>query len=95
MPDLQTFLGTHAKGGFILRGVNGEEEKESVVQFVDMVHLSFPIWLYPDERILRSRNSFSLPYSIVLDLGEIVRYPWSGTTCLSALVRIISPMLRQ
>lgn len=67
MPDLEAFFRKHADEGFILLGVNVREEKETVVQFVDMFHLTFPIWLDPDETTLRSLNSFSLPYSIVID----------------------------
>jgi len=95
MPDLEAFFRTHADGGLILLGVNVGEEKETVVQFVDMFHLTFPIWLDPDESTLRSLNSFSLPYSIVIDREGIVRYAWSGATCLSVLESTISPMLRQ
>ncbi len=95
MPDLETFFRTHAEEGFVLLGVNVGEELEAVVQFVDMFHLTFPILLDPDESTLRSLNSFSLPYSIVIDREGIVRYAWSGATCLSILESTISPMLRQ
>jgi len=94
MPDLEAFFRTHADEGFVLLGVNVGEEKETVVQFVDTFHLTFPIWLDPDESTLRALNSFSLPYSIVIDRDGFVRYAWSGATCLSALESIISPMLR-
>ena len=43
MPDLEAFFRTHADEGFILLGVNVGEEKEAVIQFVDMFHLTFPI----------------------------------------------------
>ncbi|MCK5318631.1 MAG: TlpA family protein disulfide reductase, partial [Anaerolineales bacterium] len=95
MPDLETFFHTHAEEGFVLLGVNVGEEMETVVQFVDMFHLTFLILLDPDESTLRSLNSFSLPYSIVIDREGIVRYAWSGATCLSILESTISPMLRQ
>ena len=95
MPDLEAFFRTHADGGFILLGINVGEEKETVAQFVDMFHLTFPIWLDPDESTLRSLNSFSLPYSIVIDREGIVRYAWSGATCLSVLESTIASMLRQ
>ncbi len=95
MPDLEAFFRTHADEGFILLGVNVGEEKDIVVQFVDTFHLTFPIWLDPDESTMRALNSFSLPYSIVIDREGIVRYAWSGATCLSALESIISPMLQQ
>lgn len=95
MPDLETFFRTHAEEGFVLLGVNVGEGMETVVQFVDMFHLTFPILLDPDESTLRSLNSFSLPYSIVIDREGIVRYAWSGATCLSILESTISPMLHQ
>jgi peroxiredoxin len=95
MPDLEAFFHTHADEEFVLLGINVGEEKETVVQFVDKFHLTIPIWLDPDESTLRAPNSFSLPYSIVIDRDGFVRYAWSGATCLSALESIISPMLRQ
>ncbi len=95
MPDLETFFRTHAEEGFVLLGVNVGEEIETVVQFVDTFHLSFPIWLDPEESTSRSLNTFSLPYSIVSDREGMVRYAWSGATCLSVLESTISPMVRQ
>ncbi len=95
MPDLEAFFRIHAEEGFVLLGVNVGEKKEAVVQFVDTFQLTFPIWLDPDESTLRSLNSFSLPYSIVIDREGIVRYAWSGATCLSALESTISPIVRQ
>jgi peroxiredoxin len=95
MPDLETFFQTHTKEGFTLLGVNVGENPETVVQFVDTFHLTFPIWLDPDESTLQSLNSFSLPYSIVIDREGVVRYAWSGATCLMMLENTISPMLRQ
>jgi peroxiredoxin len=95
MPDLEAYFRAHADEGFVLLGVNVGEEKETVVQFVDMFHLTFSIWLDPGESTLRSLNSFSLPYSIVIDREGTVSYAWSGATCQSALERTISPMLRQ
>ncbi|MCK5634805.1 MAG: TlpA family protein disulfide reductase [Anaerolineales bacterium] len=95
MPDLEAFYHIHAEEGFVLLGVNVGEEMETVVQFVNTFQLTFPIWLDPDESTLRSLNSFSLPYSIVIDREGIVRYAWSGATCSDALENTISPMLRQ
>ena len=95
MPDLETFFRTHSEDGFVLLGVNVGEGLETVVQFVDTFRLTFPIWLDPEESTLRSLNSFSLPYSIVIDREGIVRYAWSGATCLSMLENTISPILRQ
>jgi peroxiredoxin len=95
MPDLEAFFHTHADEGFILLGVNVGEEKDIVVQFVDTFHLTFPILLDPDESTMRALNSFSLPHSIVIDREGIVRFAWSGATCLSALESIISPMLHR
>ncbi len=95
MPDLETYYRAHAEGGFILLGVNVGEETETVIQFVDTFHLTFPIWLDPDESTMRALNTFSLPYSVVIDREGIVRYAWSGATCLSALESTISPLLRQ
>lgn len=95
MPDLEAFFHSHAEEGFELLGVNVGEETETVVQFMNTFQLTFPIWLDPDESILRSLNSFSIPYSIIIDRGGIVRYAWSGATCLSVLESTIAPMLRQ
>lgn len=95
MPDLEKFFSEHTEEGFTLLGINVGEERETVVQFVNTFQLSFPIWLDPTKRTSRALNSFSLPYSIVLDREGNVRYAWSGSTCLSALENTITPLLRQ
>lgn len=95
MPDQEAFFHTHAEEGFVLLGVNVGEEMVILAQFVNTFQLTFPIWLDPDESALQSLNSFSLPYSIVIDREGIVRYAWSGATCSNVLESTISPMLRQ
>jgi len=95
MPDLETFFCKHDEEGFVILGVNVGEEMVTVVKFVDTFHPTFPIWLDPDESTIRALNSFSLPHSIVIDRDGIVRYTWSGATCLSKFESTISPMLCQ
>jgi peroxiredoxin len=95
MPDLQTFYDNYQDQGFTLIGVNIGESQEQVLGYALENELTFPLWLDPDEASLRTLNTISLPYSIVIDREGTVRYAWSGATCISALENTISPLIVQ
>ena len=95
MPDLQAFYEKYGGQGFTLIGVNIGESNEQVLAFAVENQLTFPLWLDPDEQSLQALNTISLPYSIVIDRDGIVRYAWSGATCLDALEQSVAPMILQ
>jgi len=95
MPALLSYFENYRDKGFTLIGVNIGETRAQVLEFGLENQLTFPLWLDPTELSLRALNSISLPYSIVIDRTGIVRYAWSGATCLDALEKTITPLLVQ
>jgi cytochrome c biogenesis protein CcmG/thiol:disulfide interchange protein DsbE len=95
MPDLQAFYEKYKEQGFTLIGVNIGESNEQVLSFALENQLTFPLWLDPNEQSLRALNTISLPYSIVIDRDGIVRFAWSGATCIDALEKSVAPMILQ
>ena len=95
MPDLQTFYDRYRNDQFTLIAVNIGETQQQVLDFALDQGLSFPLWLDPQEQSLRAFNTISLPYSAVIDREGIVRYAWSGATCLTQLEQSITPLILQ
>jgi peroxiredoxin len=95
MPDLQTFYDKYHDMGFTLIGINIGESREQVLAFALEHDLTFPMWLDPTELTLRAFNTISLPYSAVIDREGIVRYAWSGATCLRELESTVTPLIMQ
>jgi peroxiredoxin len=95
MPDLQAFYEKYKGQGFTLVGVNIGESQEQVLNFALENQLTFPLWLDPDEESLRALNTISLPYSVVIDRDGIIRFAWSGATCITALEKSIAPIILQ
>lgn len=95
MPDLQAFYDKYQQRDFTLVGVNIGETPEQVVDFAVAQQLSFPLWLDPHEDSLRALNTISLPSSVVIDRTGMVRFAWSGATCLSTLERVVAPLILQ
>jgi thiol-disulfide isomerase/thioredoxin len=95
LPDLEAYYQNHRDEDFVIIGVNIGESGTIVEEFLEANDISYPIWLDPDERTLRSLNTISLPYSILIDRDGEVRLAWSGATCLENLEAAVTPILRQ
>jgi peroxiredoxin len=95
MPDLQAFFETYKDHAFTLIGINIGETREQVLNFGIEQDLSFPLWLDPKEESLRALNTILLPYSVVIDRNGVVRFAWSGATCVEALERVVAPLILQ
>ena len=95
MPALLNYFESYHDKGFTLIGVNIGETRAQVLEFGLENQLTFPLWLDPTESSLRALNTIALPYSIVIDRTGMVRYAWSGATCLDALETTITPLLVQ
>lgn len=95
MPDLQSFFEKYQERDFTLVGVNIGETPAQVMDFALDQQLTFPLWLDPQEVSLQALNTISLPYSVVIDRVGVVRFAWSGATCLSALEKVVAPLILQ
>ncbi|MGD8632546.1 MAG: TlpA disulfide reductase family protein [Anaerolineales bacterium] len=95
LPDLEAYYKQHKDEGFTIIGVNIGEPVSVVEKFLASNAISYPIWLDPHEQTLRSLNTISLPYSILVDQDGHVRLAWSGATCLEKLEAAVTPILRQ
>jgi thiol-disulfide isomerase/thioredoxin len=93
MPDLEEYYRRYQDQNFIIIGVNVGEKPETVRSFLTAQGISFPIWLDPNESVLRALNSMSLPNSIVIDQAGVVRLAWQGKSCIQALETRVTPLL--
>ena len=95
MPDLQKFYELRSDEGFIIIGVNIGESLDRGLKFSELLNISFPIWLDPDEMTLRMMNKTAMPSSFVLERSGKVRLAWSGLSCLSALDSTVTPIIEE
>jgi thiol-disulfide isomerase/thioredoxin len=94
MPILQNFYQTHQKDGFILLGINQEESRDVVEQFIDEYGLTFPIWLDPDSLSQNEFHTTYLPSSYVIDRTGTVRLLWIGAISQANLDTYVPPLIQ-
>ncbi len=93
MPTLQKFYETYGNDGFLLVGINQEEQRSVVLPFVKEFNLTFPIWLDEDYLAQRAFNTVSLPSSYVIDRAGRVRLMWIGGISKQNLEKYVTPLI--
>ncbi len=95
MPELQAYAQTHASDGFMVIGINAEENAEQVAPFLEKMALTFPIWLDAHKQVYRAFNSNHLPSSFVIDRSGTVRLAWYGPISFEVMEIYVTPLLRE
>jgi len=95
MPELQAYSRNHAQDGFLVIGINAEENAEQVTPFLEKMDLTFPIWIDEDKQVYRAFNSNHLPSSFVIDRTGMVRLAWYGPVSLEVMETFVTPLLRE
>ncbi|OGO61199.1 MAG: hypothetical protein A2032_04740 [Chloroflexi bacterium RBG_19FT_COMBO_49_13] len=84
MATLQAYAEKYAQGLIIL-GINADEPRRDVVDFVEQHSLSFPILLDPDSRVQNLYNIRAFPTSYFIDQDGFVRAFHIGVLSASLL----------
>ncbi len=95
MPTLETFYEKYKADGFVLVGVNQEEQRNIVAPFVDEFGLTFPVWLDLNYLAQRKFNTANLPSSYVIDRQGNVRLMWIGGISKKNLEKYVPDLIYQ
>ena len=85
----------HAAEGFLVIGVNAEENAEQVTPFLEKMELTFPIWIDAKKDVYKAFNSSHLPSSFVIDRTGVVRLAWYGPVSLEVMETFVTPLLQE
>ncbi|MCC7117707.1 MAG: TlpA family protein disulfide reductase [Anaerolineales bacterium] len=95
MPIFQAFYEKYKAEGFVLIGINQEEQKEIVAPFVEAHELSFPIWLDLDYQAQQKFHTGYIPTSYVIDRSGNVRLSWVGQISMKNLEKFVPEIIRE
>lgn len=73
MPALQAAYEEHSARGLVVLAINEKEDADSVAQFADEVHLTFPILLDLDGTLANRYQARALPTSFFIDREGMIQ----------------------
>ena len=87
MPDLEALYREHGEAqGFVVVGVNFEEDASSVEAFVRKRDLSFPVWLDRKGEAAAKLGVRNLPVTFIIDRTGYIRDAWNGQIARDAML---------
>ena len=95
MPDLTTVYNAHKSEGFVILGVDDQERKETVMDFLARNPLPYPILLDADSRVARAYGTDFLPASFLIDRRGVLRVTMPGQSSRTKLEAAIKPLLAE
>jgi cytochrome c biogenesis protein CcmG, thiol:disulfide interchange protein DsbE len=95
MPTLEAYYQRHQDKGFVVVAIDAGEPAGDVIEFVERLGLTFPVWLDPNQEALRAFRNNALPSSYVMDRDGVVRMAWSGMVTMQVLEKHLTPLLEE
>jgi peroxiredoxin len=74
MPELERLHDTYRSAGFVLIGVNVDDESARAVEFVRALKVTYPILLDPRKSVAPLYRLDELPMSVLIDRAGVVRF---------------------
>lgn len=74
MPELERLYDTYRSAGFVLIGVNVDDESERALEFARALKVTYPILLDPRKSVAPLYRLDELPMSVLIDRAGVVRY---------------------
>jgi peroxiredoxin len=74
MPELERLYETYRSAGFVLIGVNVDDDTERAVEFVHALAVDYPILLDPRKSVAPLYQLNELPMSVLIDRAGVVRF---------------------
>ncbi len=95
LPVLQEFYKDHQKQNFTIIGIESGGEFKDVDYFVKQFHLTYPVWLDPEEKAITAFKDNAYPTSYVVDPDGQVIMGWSGPISREMLEKHVAPLLEK
>lgn len=73
IPDLQSTYLERREDGFVVLGLNVEESRAVVQQFMDEVEMTYPVLLDEGGEVLQTYRANGLPMSVIVDPEGVIQ----------------------
>ena len=95
IPELAALYQAHKVEGFVILGVDDQERKETVSDFLERNPLPYPVLLDLDSRVSRAYGVDYLPMSVLIDRRGVLRAMFPGQSSQAKLEAANRPLLAE
>ena len=74
MPALDDLYSKYQRAGFVLLGVNLDDDTERAAEMAKAMKVSYPLLLDAQKSVARSYHVSAMPLTILIDRSGVVRY---------------------
>lgn len=93
IPDLQSAYQARQDDGFVVLGVNVEEPRVTVEQFVDEIDMTYPVLLDEGGQVLQTYRANGLPMSVIVDQEGVIQVRHVGYLTAAQLERYLAELM--
>ena len=93
IPDLQSTYLERREDGFVVLGVNVEESRAQVQQFMDEVEMTYPALLDEGGEVLQTYRANGLPMSVLVDPEGVIQVRHVGYLTAGQLEDYLADLL--
>jgi peroxiredoxin len=93
IPDLQSTYLERREDGFVVFGVNVEESRAVVQQFMDEMEMTYPVLLDEGGEVMQMYRANGLPMSVIVDAAGVIRVRHVGFVTASQLEDYLAELM--
>jgi DsbE subfamily thiol:disulfide oxidoreductase len=95
MPFLEAAYEKYKAEGLVIVGINYNEDKETVLHFIQGKGVTFPVAIDKDLRMTRTYQVLSLPATFIIDRKGIIRDKYRGEMTKEIFSEKVEPLLSE
>lgn len=93
IPDLESTYLERREDGFVVLGVNVEESRAVVQQFMDEMEMTYPVLLDEGGEVMQTYRANGLPMSVIVDAAGVIRVRHVGFLTASQLEDYLAELM--
>jgi peroxiredoxin len=93
IPDLEATYLERREDGFVVLGVNVEEPRATVEQFMDEFDMTYPVLLDEGGRVLKMYRANGLPMSVLVDSAGVIQVRHVGFLTAEQLENYLADLI--
>jgi peroxiredoxin len=93
IPDIQSTYEGRRGDGFVVLGVNVEESRATVQQFMDEIEMTYPVLLDEGGKVLQTYRANGLPMSVIVDQEGVIQARHVGYLTADQLEKYLADLM--
>lgn len=93
LPAMESLHATYGKKGLVILAINVGQRRDTVVQLVRSLGISFPVLLDSDREMAGRYDVYAVPRTYIIDRSGVIRYRILGSANVEMLKKRVLSML--